>query len=255
MSKFIKKLNNHKEELYNEELYDDCVDIEDISIEEIDKDIEDFYIDKEKIDNIKFNFNRETIIKDTIDKAERDIEKQYLRNRILKIALVIVVVSSIGIYSPALAHNIPPIMKVLEKINDVLNVDEITSFVGIDKIIPRAVINSDNDLKFIKLTDYKVSEDDRQLEVYSALSNDTNYRRILEGFTYYSEDNQVNLTYDESIELVKKVLSDDINKFDIRIDEEVNKEYIYYKSSKGNFRVGLCYGYKFNNSQLLYNMR
>ena len=31
------------------------------------------------------------------------------------------------------------------------------------------------------------------------------------------------------------------------MDEEVNKEYIYYESSIGNFRVGLCYGYEFND--------
>ena len=40
-----------------------------------------------------------------------------------------------------------------------------------------------------------------------------------------------------------KVLPDDIKKVKSVIDEEVNKEYIYYKSEKGNFRVGLCYGY------------
>ena len=91
------------------------------------------------------------------------------------------------------------------------------------------------------------SEDDNsevKTQVYLAdsIKNDTNYKSILLGFTYFLESNPSNLTYDEAIELVKKVLPDDI--------EKVNKEYIYYKSSKGNFRVGLCYGYKFNEENI-----
>ena len=43
---------------------------------------------------------------------------------------------SIGIYNPALAYNIPPIMNVLENINNLLHVDEIASYIGVDKIIP-----------------------------------------------------------------------------------------------------------------------
>lgn len=93
-------------------------------------------------------------------------------------------------------------------------------------------------------------ESDRITEVYLAKGYDTNYRSILEGFTYYSEQNPVNLTYDEAIELVKKVLPDDIKQVDLRVDEELNKEYIYYESSKGNFMVGLCYGYEFNDENI-----
>ena len=59
--------------------------------------------------------------------------------------------------------------------------------------------------------------------------------------------NPTNLTYDNAIELVKKVLPDDIKQVDFKIDEEVNTEYIYYESSKGNFRVELCYRYDFND--------
>lgn len=106
--------------------------------------------------------------------------------------------------------------------------------------------------------DYEVEDDgkintgesDRITEVYLATGYDTNYRSILEGFTYYSEQNPVDLTYDEAIELVKKVLPDDIKQVDLRVDEELNKEYIYYESSKGNFMVGLCYGYEFNDENV-----
>ena len=92
-------------------------------------------------------------------------------------------------------------------------------------------------------------DSDRITKIYSvdSIEDDTMYSSILEGFTYYSESNPVNLTYDEAINLVKKVLPDDISQVDLRIDEEVNKEYIYYESSKGNFRVELCYRYDFND--------
>ena len=50
--------------------------------------------------------------------------------------------------------------------------------------------------------------------------------------------------------LIKKLLPDDIKQVNSTIDEEVDKEYIYYESSKGNFRVGLSYGYEFNDENI-----
>ncbi len=161
MSKFIKKLHNHQ---VDEELYDEFDDIDSITMEEIDKEIEDFYIDREKINNIKFSFDKESIIKEAIDKAEVDIKKSKLRKQISKVAAIVVVILSIGVYSPALAHSIPPVMKVLEKINNTLKIDEIASFTGVDKIIPRAVIDKEDKVKFVKPTKYKVEPDDREAE-------------------------------------------------------------------------------------------
>lgn len=114
------------------------------------------------------------------------------------------------------------------------------------------------ELSYEYANDYEVDgdgkinkENNNQItEIYFANNNDTNYINILEGFTYYSEQNPVNLTYDEAIELVKKVLPDDIKQVDLKIDEDLNKEYIYYESSKGNFRVGLCYAYEFNDENV-----
>ena len=54
----------------------------------------------------------------------------------------------------------------------------------------------------------------------------------------------------QAIELVKKLLPEDIKQVDSTMDEEVNKEYIYYESSKGNFRVGLYYVYEFNDENI-----
>ena len=72
MSKFIKKQQYNS---IDENIYDEFVDIDSITIEEIDKEIEDFYIDKEKINNIKFEFDKNLIIKEAIDKAEEDYIK------------------------------------------------------------------------------------------------------------------------------------------------------------------------------------
>lgn len=131
--------------------------IEDIKIEEIDKEINDFYIDKEKIENIKYNFDKESIIKDSIDRAEKDMAKSRLKKRYIKIAASLVILISMGVYSPALAYYVPPVMKALEKINDTLKIDEITSAIELDTIIPKAVVE-DNKINFVKITRYKVDK-------------------------------------------------------------------------------------------------
>ena len=103
-----------------------------------------------------------------------------------------------------------------------------------------------------KEDDTKNNEEEFITQVYLAdsIKNDINYKNILHGFTYYSETNPCSLTYEQAIEFTKKVLPDDIKQVDLTIDEDVNKEYIYYESSKGKFRVGLCYGYEFNDENV-----
>lgn len=81
-----------------------------------------------------------------------------------------------------------------------------------------------------------------EVHLADSIKNDTSYRDILLGFTYTSEENPTNISYKEALKLVKKVLPDDIKEVKSVVDEEVSKEYIYYKSNKGNFRVGLSYG-------------
>ena len=100
-----------------------------------------------------------------------------------------------------------------------------------------------------KEDDSKDNEKEVITQIYSAdsIKDDINYKSILLGFSYASESNPCDLTYNQAIELVKKVLPDDVKQVDSTMDEEVNKEYIYYESSIGNFRVGLCYGYEFND--------
>ena len=100
--------------------------------------------------------------------------------------------------------------------------------------------------------DSKDNEKEVITEVYSAdsIKNDINYKKILQGFSYASESNPCDLTYNQAIELVKKLLPDDIKQVNSTVDEEVDKEYIYYESSKGNFRVGLSYGYEFNDENI-----
>ena len=262
MSKFIKKQQYNS---IDENIYDEFVDIDSITIEEIDKEIEDFYIDKEKINNIKFNFDKESIIKDAIDKAEKDIQKRKHRSRILKVASGIIVILSIGVYSPALAHNMPPVMKVLEIINDALNVDEITSFIGVDKIIPRAVINSHNDLKFIKPTRYKVSEDDSQLEE-SSKQNEDSQEDIVEAGTNESNTMVLSSSY-EVVDFIHRMSNQIINPIDGKkngvieitpenIDIALNSLYYIYYDEAREYLYNELSKWKngdFNNGVLVHN--
>lgn len=108
----------------------------------------------------------------------------------------------------------------------------------------------DNDIINERYENVKKEELTYDIQEYKKENSYDNYKNILRGFTYSSEINPINLTYDEAIELVKKVLPDDIKQVDLKVDEDINKEYIYYQSSKGNFRVGLCYVYEFNDENV-----
>ncbi|RDY22909.1 hypothetical protein CHF27_010850 [Romboutsia maritimum] len=66
--------------------------------------------------------------------------------------------------------------------------------------------------------------------------NDKKYVSILNGYTYACEVNQCNVTYEEALNLVSKLLPDDIKMTGTR-DYQVNRKYITYSSSKGNFMV------------------
>lgn len=151
--------------------------IDDMAIEDIDKEMDDFYIDKEKIDGIKYSFDKQSIIKDAIDKAEAEIFKSKNKKRYVKIVASIVILFSIGLYNPALAYYVKPVMTVLQKINDVLKIDEISAALELDTIIPKAVVE-DNKIHFVKITRYKV---DKKKE-----SNDSN-----------KDSNSKNIVYDE----------------------------------------------------------
>ena len=262
MSKFIKKQQYNS---IDENIYDEFVDIDSITIEEIDKEIEDFYIDKEKINNIKFNFDKESIIKDAIDKAEKYIQKRKHRSRILKVASGIIVILSIGVYSPALAHNMPPVMKVLEIINDALNVDEITSFIGVDKIIPRAVINSDNNLKFIKPTGYKVSQEYTQLEE-SSQQNEDSQEGIVENESNKNNTMVLSSSY-EVVDFIHRMSNQIINPIDGKkngvieitpenIDIALNSLYYIYYDEAREYLYNELSKWKngdFNNGVLVHN--
>ncbi|MCC3869933.1 DUF6241 domain-containing protein [Terrisporobacter mayombei] len=162
--------------------------MDDMTMEEIDKEMNDFYIDKEKIDDIKYSFDKDSIIKEAIDKAEVDICKSKNKKRYVKIADRIVILLSIGVYSPALAYYVKPVMAVLEKINDVLKVDEISAALELDTIIPKAVVE-DNKIHFVKITRYKV---DKTKE-----SNDSNNKN-----TVYDEYGVVNFIHKMSNQII-----------------------------------------------------
>lgn len=173
-----------------------------------------------------------------------------------KVITIICLVSTLNIGCSNKEDNDKLSMKNIE--NDIPYIDMYSGEIDNNIINERYENVKKEELIYECAYDYEVEADgkintddsDRITEVYFAKGYDTNYRSILEGFTYYSEQNPVNITYDEAIELVKKVLPDDIKQVDLKIDENLNKEYIYYESSKGNFRVGLCYAYEFNDENV-----
>ena len=254
MSKFIKKQQYNS---IDENIDDEFVDIDSITIEEIDKEIENFYIDKEKINNIKFEFDKELIIKDVIDKAEEDIKKEKNKKTISKVAVGITVILSIGIYNPALAHNIPPIMNVLENINNLLHVDEITSYIGFDKIIPRAVIDDENNIKFVKYTKYKVENDNKDVVgLDNELENSQQVPEVSEINTQYAAVDFIHRMSNKIIKPIdgRKNGSIDINPQTIdvalnslnNIEDEEARNYLYYELSK--WKIG-----DFENAVLVHN--
>lgn len=86
-----------------------------------------------------------------------------------------------------------------------------------------------------------------KVELAEPIAN-KNYSNILLGYTYASEVNPTSVTYKEAMDLINKVLPDYIVKEKEVEDTNFNKKYIFYRSEKGNFVVGLCYGYEFNEN-------
>ena len=132
-------------------------ELEEISIEELDLEMNEFYIDDEKINSIKAPSDMKLWVRGAIDKAEVDMKKHKRKKQIIASAASIAVVFSIGVYNPVLAHKVPFLEKVLKSINDTLKIDEISYFIGLDKIAPKATLDESNKVKFIKPSEYKVN--------------------------------------------------------------------------------------------------
>ena len=120
------------------------------------------------------------------------MDKNKIKKKYIKIAASILVLLSIGVYSPALAYTLPPVMNVLEKINDILKVDEISAVLQLDTIIPKAVVE-DNKIHFIKITRYKVDKVDK-VDSDSQAENNSN-----EGFDSNKENNSEEKSDDKTI--------------------------------------------------------
>ncbi len=100
----------------------------------------------------------------------------------------------------------------------------------------------------VKQNSYYFYESENELVSSLALDeipnvDDKKYGYILEDYTYASEVNSTYVTYDEALDLVYKVLPDDIKK-EREIFNENSKsknKYIVFSSSKGNFVVSFAY--------------
>ena len=133
-------------------------ELEEISVEELDLEMNEFYIDDEKINSIKAPSNMKIWVRDAIDKAEVDMKKHKRNKQIIASAASIAVIFLIGVYNPVLAHKVPFLEKILKTINDTLKIDEISYFIGLDKIAPKATLDESNKVKFIKPSEYKVNK-------------------------------------------------------------------------------------------------
>ena len=170
-------------------------------------------------------------------------------NKKIIIAMCIATILSVGCSSKSEENKSDVSVKNIE--NQIPYIDENTSEID-NSIINERYENVKKEELIYNPKEYDEAKDDEkevitQVHPADSIKDDTNYESILLGYTYFSENNPCDLTYDQAIEAVKKVLPDDIKQFDSKKDKEVNKEYIYYESDKGNFRVGLCYGYEFDD--------
>lgn len=72
--------------------------------------------------------------------------------------------------------------------------------------------------------------------------NDKSYTYILDKFSYCSELDSIDISLDEAIRKIEKVLPDDIVENKRKIDTNTGNIYIFYTSSIGNFVVSLKTG-------------
>lgn len=203
-----------------EELFD-C-DIDCISIEEIDKEIQDFYIDREKIDSIKVPENKNDVIREAMNRAKSDMKAQRRRKNILAVASSISVILCIGIYSPALAHSLPPVEKALQSINDTLMVDEIASYTGINKVLPKVVVDNEGNMKFDKPTEYKVNKSDEDIDKPNKLedgnkeADNENHNNSDENNKYKDYNVEAPLTEYSAVQLIHQMSNSIIKAIDDR---------------------------------------
>ena len=145
------------------------------------------------------------------------------------------------------------IMNVLENINNLLHVDEIASYIGVDKIIPRAVVDDENKVKFVKPTKYKVENDNTEI---IGLGNELeNSEKVLEISEINTQYGVVDFIHRMSNKIIKPIDgrkngSIDINPKTIdialnslkNIGDEEARDYLHYELSKwknGDFENGV----------------
>ncbi len=164
-------------------------------------------------------------------------------------------IQDIGIYN----ENERPYLKSLEDVEEnIREVDNELIYKQYEKV-------NKNDLKYETVEDAElVFEHSTGLAIESPLQdlkpvNDKRYTDILLGYQYWTEENPTYMTYDEAIDMVKKVLPDDIVKEKVLEDTNNGFSNIFYKSSKGNFIVSFkhpieeetAYSIKTDNSTVI----
>lgn len=78
--------------------------------------------------------------------------------------------------------------------------------------------------------------------------DDKRYGETLYEYTYAPEDNPSSMNYEDAIKLVYSVLPDDIKEERTIYNKALQKTYIVYSSSQGNFVVGLTHSVVVNTN-------
>lgn len=78
--------------------------------------------------------------------------------------------------------------------------------------------------------------------IKAELASDRLYKDILMGYRYDAKYNPIDVSYEDALNRVKKLLPNDIEEEKNTENKEENAKYIFYKSKKGNFVVSLTYG-------------
>lgn len=138
-------------------------------------------------------------------------------------------------------QNTPKAQKILEanqeedKKKDNTEIDK--KYKEIDKY------NLDYNANYSSTTYYEIENGFAGSESGIPSINNTKYMEILKDYTYASEVNPTNVTYEDAIKLSKSVLPDDIKEIRKKYDSTTTKTSIVYSSSQGNFVVGISYDY------------
>lgn len=164
---------NRKKNSVLETLDLDYIDIEKNVDIDIEKDIKDFHIEENIINKIELPKNFDRIVNRTLKIRKKEKHKD-IRYMILDITIVLLIVSPfIGIFYPKIFIKAPTVYPIFVKINEFIQTDKITSFLGIgNKEVIEGEIDSKENTEFIQAKDViKPTNSNGAIKLIHSLAN------------------------------------------------------------------------------------